>query len=424
MGFLDSLFGGGNRTERELSLSELEGWLLEEQRTEAGSVIQKAGPILREAKNLIEDIKRSVEQFDSIPMPQDMHERAEKIIKTSKPDYVKAMREELGRFDFGSTGTLSGLEDFSRRFGDSVNALGKIDATRGRYLSFVFEGEHKAIQQKGKRLIELQERLKDVLGSNESLKRISAALGESKKLEELRGSGERLAAESSRSKAEREGLEKGLSQLAARLKDESKKPEYAEIDLMQRRLAEARAKRLSLEGAVFQGIGQVKKDLAKYRRQMYEAPGESKGKILEALIENPVQAFIENDTPAIAGLLEDFRKAVSTEALKVKDKGKVLSRTEKAIKELSFGLKGEYLRMLSEEKDISSELGRKTANDGRRKIEDELKSTQEKISRLTEKVTEIEAKIRENKAGILAQKELLTTMLWELTDGGIKLKDD
>lgn len=423
MGFFDFLSKGDTGFGREeLSFSELEGWLVSRQDDEGRRIVEEAEPVVRDVKKLVEDIRVSVKHFDSLEMPRDMYERAEKIMRTSKPDYVKAMLEELGKLDFSGARTFNGIQEFSVKLEAAVNALGKIDATRGRYLFFGFEGQHKEIQRKGKKLMEVQKRLKDFLESNDKLKGIGSVLGEYGRLKELQTSKEDMIRELGELKARLDDAGRELDEMRSRRKSEASKREYSRLDVLNRGLVELRAQEDKIEDAVFRSVGSIKKDLVKYRRQLFDAPGENRGRILDELTAKPVEAFLAEDTRAIADILEGFRKAVEGGAVSVKDKDKVVSKTENALRELNEGLRREYERITAERKKLESEADGISRMDGRHKLDSEVRGLEEKIKVLKERVGEAEARLKEIDGQILAEKRLLTRMLDELTDGSVKVK--
>jgi len=423
MGLLDFLFGGGEGgVVQELSFAELEDWLLSRRGEEASGVVREAAPAIDEVKELVKQIRILVKRLDSLEMPQNMFERAEKIIKTSKPDYVKSMLDALDGLDFKRADSIDDVAGFASRLEAAVNNMGRIDATKGRYLSFGFEEEQKGIQRKGKKLLEKQKQLSLILASSERLGKINLLVEENSKLKQLEAQKDALAKEKMVLGGRLKDCVRERKELDSKLLAESGKREYSRLDDINKGLAEANAQKVMVEDAVFQAIGPIKKDLMKYRRGLFEAPGDDRGRLLDALVKNPVDAFLASDVGKVEQLLSGFRKAVESGVVTVKDNVKVLTKAGNAIKKLDSGRKERHRCLTDEIRILEAEAAAISGIDNRGRLQVEAKGVGEKIRGLEEKIREINARLGESEAMIERQRKLLTSRMDEFTEGGVAVK--
>ncbi|MCX6695694.1 MAG: hypothetical protein NTU61_05315 [Candidatus Altiarchaeota archaeon] len=271
MGLLDFFKSSGESRGKELSFAELGCWIIGEQERLGRDVVKQAQPLVKESERLVDGIRVSVKQLDATEIPENMFERAEKIVKTSKPDYVRSMNDAIKGLEYGRTDDFTGLLEFSASLEKTVNALGKIDATRGRYLFFGFEEQQKEIQRKGRKLMETQERLKKLLESDGRIREIGALMQQHNGINGLIAGREAAVKELSDVNARIKEAEGGIKETFSRLKEESSKKEYALLEALKERLSEARVERQNVEDKILRTISPFKKDLMKYRRNVYDA---------------------------------------------------------------------------------------------------------------------------------------------------------
>ena len=83
MGFLDSLFGGGEPDVDEVAFSGLGEWFSGRLESFNAERVKEAKPILESVGKTVRELGKRVDRLDSTELTEDVGGRFEKIIKTN-----------------------------------------------------------------------------------------------------------------------------------------------------------------------------------------------------------------------------------------------------------------------------------------------------------------------------------------------------
>src|SRR4030042_3124887 len=90
MGLFDFVRGGGFKP-ADVGFDELESWLEGRREEEHERILKESSGLIKDVRECVGELESAVGDFDSMRLPEEIWERAEKIIRPSKPDYVRAM---------------------------------------------------------------------------------------------------------------------------------------------------------------------------------------------------------------------------------------------------------------------------------------------------------------------------------------------
>jgi hypothetical protein len=408
---------------RGLKFSELESWLENKQVEKNEETYKKAKPLIKKVLNELKEVRDLTLELKRKEIPEDIPRRARKVILTSKPAFVNGILESIGNLEEGDE---KNVKKFQEHLQGSLDKIGKLLASKGRYLPIAFSEEMEKIGKKAKEILELNEDLqKIVISSDEDrnfndsfiiYETIKEDLQKIKKLKEMREKdGEKLG----EMRKENEVLKKKLDEIG-----ESK--EFEEFLEMEKKRDQLKEEREKIESELYNYLSPLKRPLKKFRKFTQDRGFSIKE--INSWIKNPVEEFFssspaDNNVKSLSNILMEIRNAINAKKLSLKNQE--ISRVEKVITEFNKlkKLREKYLEIGSREKEIKEKLEKCTIKQEKEDIAKEIESMEREIRILEKEMEKTKSRRSELEKEIAKMKEELEEKVGEIEGKKILISD-
>jgi hypothetical protein len=394
MGLWDRLLGAGDAgsgSRRGLSFSELDGWIKTELERCGKDLERESKPFIADVHEASSRLRREVLALKALPYGN-APPRLEKIIKTSKPEYVSSMLEVIDRITAGEDESMAGyqrVKKFQRRLSESLEKMAKITVSQGRYLPYAYGDALARIQKEFKNLIDAGKKLD---GHLESYGRIPLL----ERVRSVKGGLDALA-------AEREAADSRLSYARSELKALEKKVADAQAERarlledrkiagLQRELEGAISTRKSIEAAIGESLGSIARSMRKYKKLAVSEkrlPEESLDSI-GGFIERPVEQFLSSRH--LHSILKDMEKAFEEGKIEVKNPEKEARKTRELVLKLTPSLAEDHQRAVEQERRLQSEISNSPLSSRSRELASNIQQAQHDMAASRDELTTLEKK--------------------------------
>jgi hypothetical protein len=360
MGFLDRILGGGieggSKGERknEVRLSELSDWVKERKDAQGKKVLEEAKGRLREIEECFTDVSYQLDGIAEKKPHETIHERFKKIIANSKPKYLKDMREITSGASPSGIDDYEKLLEYSRRLGESLKELAKVNVGEGRYLTLAYGDEMEAIQKKAKLIQDELGKINQILKSDGVTSKLDVIEEKTKRLKDALAEAGDASSTARACKARIKELEARRGRNAAEIREVEEGEEMKALEEEKKLLEEKKKERERLEETVHSTIRSLDRALKRYKR---DCPDELSSH-LEELLKNPVGCYFNTPHESTEMLLDKLLRATSSGAVEVKDAGKTAEKIGEAKKKLGSKIKEEYARLEAETASLSEDVSK------------------------------------------------------------------
>jgi len=346
MKFFRRFFGKEDKKEdieekRKIKFSELEDWLQERKEKENQGGYRKAKPIIDGILQSVGKIGELIDKLDKADCPGDIPKRARKIVLSSKPAFVKGIRDSLRIIENSSKDDLN---EFHRNLNSTLLSIGKVMGGQGRYLPVAFGDIIQEIAKGTKFIVAKGKELKEFIPKSSYdrlLESIEEIKKESGKLIDLDAKEKELGGRLKKADGERERLVRAME-------DFEKSPEFREFQRLEQELNELNKRKKEIESKIYAILSPIKRPLKKFRK----IGGERKD--IKAYIDDPLQEFLSGSN--LESIITEVRKAIDSGSLKIK-KSELdrIVRVEENLHEF-YRLKEEYSTIGSKQKEVCMRL--------------------------------------------------------------------
>lgn len=404
MGFLDRLFGKNADARKEeiavLRLDGLDGWLKSRAEERDREAYRKAKPILEDIRESFDNIRQQALSIQERVVPGEIPKRAEKVIHTSKPEFVHAILEATK--NVSEKQSAHDMRAYPQKTGEALASLLRAMTGPGRYLPLAYSEELEAIRIESKNIFEKKKELEGLLEGDalaeieKCLVRLRERIAARSSLENER---EQLLSETEKLKGEEAGLAEGYGKI-----DERRT--YKDFLERKNMLEEAKAKREALETYAGNILTPLKRPLRMYRKSSQEkgvAIAGSAGS-LERLIEDPIKTLASPDEKDLVGLLRNLLEAIEKDDAQIsgQEKSKTLSRIRAALDADLGKLRQDLISCRNAEEELTKELDSSPVLAEKREYERRMEKNkrdtsikQEEAGKIIKKMERTDSEIKE-----------------------------
>ncbi len=346
MGFLDNFFQKKEAFE-EVEFSSLGGFFDGKISALSAETSGKLKPLLDDVSSSLSSLRTMVLDFERLDYPVGTPERLEKIVRTSKPKYAKAMLNELDNLDVKVCEEYAGNKLVYGKLTGFLESVAKIGVTHGRYLEFVFNENITNIRKECKKIADNLEMMASELNASRADDFISAKelyariLDSERKLASLKADSQSATEHAKSLKTEVDKICGKRDELFAG--NEMKKHEAIKQDL-----TDVSNDINRIEAVLNNRLNCLNRTLRKYRKHLIDLGNNRLSAFTGKFLENPMNAFLSYKEDSME-LLESLRKDLDAGAIKVDDKQKISARIRDA---LDFGEFEPKLSALRERKRV------------------------------------------------------------------------
>ncbi len=382
-GFWDKFLGQGSKEKEKklgkIKFSQLKSWLEEKQSAKGKEVEKETQPLVDDILDLLEELRQVALEMKKKGIPPTVPKRARKVIQTSQPDFVKgilritALEENLT------------LEKFQASLQESLDKLGKLLASKGRYLPMAFPEEMAALGKKANQLLHSAEELRKVSFKDKNLE---GSLFLYNKIKQSRDELKNLAGSQKEIKNTLAGLTQKKEELEGKYKITGESNKMQEFYQEEKEEKEITQKKEKTELELYNFLSPLKRPLKKFRKYLYSQGRGSRE--IEGYLENPVDKFLNFSEKPFHELLREIKENSSKLELKPQDLQKVETALNK-FDELKK-LKVQYFQLEAWEKEIQEKLSTSTIVKETEELRNELESIQREIILGEKKLEKVNAK--------------------------------
>ncbi len=407
--FFDRIFGR-ERKERSFLIDsdELRGWL-------EGQITSRKQEIYKGCSSLIDDIFLDLEEIktatldlEKLECPKEIPKKARKIVLTSKPAFVHGILDAISILKDKKPSGYDELKKFHEDLQVVVSSVGKVALSQGRYLPIAFGDEIEAIRRRSKKLFERSKELKERIGSDVSLfskvlEKLDKMETKLKELKNINAEKSNLKEKLKRYSEERSDLEKETGSLY-------KTKEFKELTKTEEELKEARERLESVELEIYNHINPLKRSMKKFRRfAEVKGYGPEILKNIDEYMQNPVDCFLSDKDRNLENVLMAIKKAINLEDFKLKgrDRGKMLTRIESALKIDRDKLRQRHLKLNSLRENLLKRIESFSVTEKRKELERdlehlgrEMKTCEDELDKIGRKSENIEEDISQKRGGL------------------------
>ncbi|MFH1834932.1 MAG: hypothetical protein ABH851_01950 [Methanobacteriota archaeon] len=345
MGFLDWIFnkkdGAGAHSGGEVTLKKLDKWVVAEKKIQFKLVSSEVEKPLEEIKNRVNEIEKNIRIIRDKSGSCNVPDKFRKIIKTSKPKYVKNMQALLSKGFSRDIADFRELEEHSENLSNLLTELAKINLSEGRYLAIAYGKEMESIQLNGKLIQDEQEKIVEVLKSSDTLSKLGEIEEEFKDYSKLKKESLEEKNKASETKKRISLIEGKIKDIELELDKLSSGREAKEIEKHTKSLTEKENQIKSISDSVHSDFRHIERALKRY----VKVCPENLQSVVKSLLDDPVDYFINGDLDKCAELLEKMQAAFESGSVDIKDSGKMSERIEQTRRGLDTNLKEKYLKL-------------------------------------------------------------------------------
>lgn len=380
MGFLDWIFNkkevADTHSGREVTLKKLDKWIVEEKKVQFKLVSSEVEKPLDEIKKRVNEIEKNIKYLQDKSGSGNVPGKFTKIIATSKPKYVKNMQALLSKGFSRDITEFGELEDYSRNLSNLLTELAKINLSEGRYLAVAYGKEMESIQLNGKLIQDEHEKIVELLKSSEALSKLREIEEEFKDYSKLKKESLGEKNKASETKEKIVSIEVKIKDIEAGLVKLTSGREAKEIEKQKKILTEKENQLKSISDSIHSNFRRIERAL---KRFVKVCPQNLQG-VVESLIDDPVECFINGDLDEVCELLEKMQLAFKSGSVDIKDSGKMAERIEQTRKGLNKNLLEEYNKLDEEIRILSEKISSSSLDEKLRRLSGEKTSYEADLS--------------------------------------------
>lgn len=407
MGWWNKFFGNSPKKEtkeplKEINFSELKKWLEEKREAKRKEVEKEAQPLIRDIHHTLEELRELTMELKNKDLPPEIPKRPRKIIKTSRPAFVEGLSKSL------NLGKNLTLEELQVKLPESLNKIGKLLASKGRYLPLAFSDELEAIGKRANQLLREGEKLKSFSLRDKNLEQ---SLLQYAKIKQFQKELKKLAVSQEQIKQQLTKLhqeKKNLEEEAKEIEKSEKMKDFLQEQIWQKEIIQEKEK---IEAELYNFLSPLKRSLKKFRRYLQV---EGRGnKEIQGYLDEPVNQFLHTPEESLLNLLNEIKRT----ALQIKIKPRDLAKVEEAYNEFNElkKLKSRYFQIKTKEKEIQEALLSFNVVREREKMNQEIGSIQREINLKEEQLEKIKGQETEREEEIATLKSELQTRINNLS---------
>lgn len=385
MNWLDKFFGKTSlRREKttKIKLSSLESWLREKEKREKREIEEKAAPLIQEILEIMEEMRELALDLKKAKVSSELPKRVKKVIKTSTPDFVDDLLRNT------KISEKSSVEKFEQEFSECLDKIGRLLASKGRYLPLAFPDQVEGIRKRAKKLLAYQKELQEISEKDTSpsyllykYRQLEKAEQELKNLKQLREKEEKKLHQ----------MENYLHTLKERYQEISKSKKMKEFLLEREKENKLLQEKKKVENELYNLLSPLKRPLKKFGKKLQQEGKNSKR--VQRYFKDPVNQFLNDDEEKLLDILKEIANQEKNLNLKPQDLGKVKGVLEKFNQ--GRELKESYLTLNSKEKRIHQNVISSEVMKEREELMHELEGVKRKLEierKELEKINEKERK--------------------------------
>ncbi|MEA3254340.1 MAG: hypothetical protein U9Q22_00715 [Candidatus Altiarchaeota archaeon] len=375
---MDKLFGKKVEVVDEsirFRLNELDDWLRDRMDEKEEKIHKEAAPILGEITKHIRNIKKQALKIDTLKCPDEIPQRARKVIITSTPAFVRGILDAIKGVE--EKPAKEDMNTFNDKLQNTLSTLLKVSMGQGRYLPLAFGDELMEIRKESKQLFEKKKELEELLRGDalNDVKKDLETLKEKSLLppaldKELMQFNDELK----KVKTEKERLHNEYNGL-----DQTK--DFKDLSEKKHQLKVIKEKKEGIENEVHNLLTPLRRPLKMFRRFIVEKEmPEVEG--IKDYIQNPVEMFFSGEEEDINRLLEKMRSVMEEGELGIKEqeRSKILFKINSLLNTDLEKLKKDFLFLKRREGEISNEIESASVLREKRDLENHIRRVDRDIA--------------------------------------------
>ncbi|MFH1722270.1 MAG: hypothetical protein ABH950_06680, partial [Candidatus Altiarchaeota archaeon] len=370
MGLFDFLFGSSKGAENQsrqkegilLEFSDIPLWVNNEAGKEKKDLMDEGELISANIINSAEEVYSILKKLEKEPIPKTIHKKIYKILKTTKPEYVKSMFEALTPLvDFNLTDPDT-LLSYHEQTSSALQKTAKLAFGPGRYIPAAFGEQSNQIQLRLKDAMDDSNKLAKLLKSN---RKLTAETKIRKEVELVEGLINQLEKTRENEKNNHEKIKQN-DKLIASVKKEIKSLDQSDEIRIQKKseveLSELNEELDLLENEVMNLLNSIKRFVRKLEKSQESNPGLLAGVVNAQLnrkfLDSPVDLLTSPEGERIDEILTDYRSVLSGGKLSLsgKETKKILSKIDAASKSSLPGKRARILQLRVEIDELKEKI--------------------------------------------------------------------
>ncbi len=391
--FFDRLFGREEEKPQPeiIESRELRSWLEEHVESGKDRAYNKCVSLVDDIFQNIQGVEAATRNLDKLECPTGIHKKAVKIVRTSKPRFVRGVLDALSALGRKPSG-YDELKIFYSGLEDTMPILAKLNISEGRYLPMVFGERIDDIKKELKKLAKNTQELKKIIGSD-----VDLFLSVLETLDVIEENGnEKLDVMKQEMEEEIREYNKKIAGLEDELCSLHSSGEFKELGEAARKHREVVEELESVELQIFNLLNPLKRPLKKFRK-FGEVHGFSQNmlKWVSRYIQDPVDCFLSDS----GGNLEQILSEIKCGEFKIENK-KIRERIESASVIDGNKIRNNHSQLLSLKGSLGGEIESSSVTQKeetiKREVERmgrEIEKTQENICRLEKRKENAESRV-------------------------------
>jgi hypothetical protein len=388
MGFLDFLKKQETKSDKSVSLENLDAWLNQEFKSISSQKKKRIMALLGGYPACVGKLNRALDALES-KNTTELDKRLLKIVKTNKPTYVHGMRKAVESIK--NLNPEPDPEEFQKQLKEGLDLIGKLNFGEGRYLPAAYPNQMREIHAASKKILEIHDKTAGITGKTEYEKNLGEAAITLGQINECAQKNKEHAEKTCVLGQEIEKARKEydrVQQKHSKALGEAKDPEITALEKTRHKVSK---QLMETESELSKAYSRLARAFRKYQKHSAKDY-----KLAQQILDDPLEALLATNNRKTLEMLERFRQAVQDKQLKLKDTGKITEKTCELERLIKDDVRNKILG-LREEK---SRLQKLLENHG---IREKIISLEREASRrkniqdsLNEELTHNKKLIREN----------------------------
>lgn len=383
-----------------LKFSELKDFLDKKENEKKREFYKESKPLTEKIFHCLKEIEKIVKELERKEISEEIPQRARKVIQISKPEFIEGVLSSI-KF-LKKEGRERDIEKFSKELGESLDKIGKLLISKGRYLPFAFSEEMEKFGKKSKELLNLSDELKKSFFSTkdestilflQDYNKIESSLEKFKNFEITKKD---LREKLSNLKIKKDELEKKYNEL-------EKSEEFKEFLVDEKRIDALLEEQKKIEFELNNLLLPLKRPLKKFKKFLQKAEREDKR--IDLYIQDSLNRFFESNGGEVFEILRELKSSIDSEEIKLKvqeeNKVNIVLEEFERIKKL----RGEYLKKNNEIEEIKKKVHSSKLIEYRKGITNEISTIDNEIKNSEEELEKIKIREKEMKEKILNLKK-------------------
>lgn len=383
--FFNRFFSREEKREETIDSSRLRDWLEKNISSRKDCILRECTPLVESIIHNIEEVRKATLKLEKLECYDGMHRKARKIIVSSKPRFIHGVLDTLSTVN-KKPQSYDEVIGFNEDLLAAISSLAKLNAGEGRYLPLAFGEEIDSMKRESKKLAENAEDLRRKIGSDVDV--LSKARDS---LDELEGLRDELAKLNSQKFDIVEKIKTSpseVSKLERKLGSLHRGGEFRELEKTKRELENVGKELEGIESLIYNCLNPLKRPLKKFRKSAEVGGYAETLKVVDSFLLDPVVFFLSDDRGDLRRMLSEVKGG----EFKPKDRDKILSRIESALRIERGDLRDKHSMLSSTREDLKEKMSSFSILEKEKRINEDIETLERRIKEMGEELRRLERK--------------------------------